>query len=117
MFSSKPFFKENYQSKTIDLSLSFEDSNLCQILSFRQLQAEIGHHVSFKGATISGHSRLYELYLKYPKALFFLKRIKQTLSCTISYSDFGFDIRAERPENLTYLGINLDKIREESDCN
>lgn len=112
MFLSKPFFRTSYSPTVERISqvLKFEDTTLAPILAQKKIQSRVGYHTNFKNHKITSTSWLYKLYATFPKTLSFLKSKTHLVWSEVSYNDYGVNIQAERPENLTYLGIKLQSI-------
>ena len=117
MFLGKPFFRDSYHLTVERISqvMKFEDTSLAPILAQKTIQSRVGYHTNFKNYKITSTSWLYKLYIKFPKCLSFLSSKTHLVWSEVSYDDYGVNIQAERPENISYLGIKLNQIRESSE--
>lgn len=118
MFLSKPFFRDYYSTPTVERIsqvMKFEDTSLAPIVAQKIIQCRVGYHTNFKNHKITSTSWLYKVYQMFPKGLSFLSSKTHLVWSEVSYDDFGVNIQAERAENISYLGIKLNQIRESSE--
>lgn len=113
MFTGKPFFKSKVKTEVVSVTLSFEDTHFATPLAVKKLYRKIGEHIKIVFHTPRTYSRGYELFCRYPRWFFWMKKFKHTVEVEIGFNDFQVSKQAERPADVVFLGISLDKIRSE----
>lgn len=113
MFTGKPLFKSKVKTEIVSVTLPFEDSHFATTLAIKKLYRNIGNHIKIVFHNPRTNSRAYELFCRYPKYFFWMSKFTHTVEVEIGFKDFEINAQAERPENIAFLGISLDKIRSE----
>ena len=113
MFTGKPFFKSKVKTEVVSMNISFEDSHFASTLAIKKLYRNIGEHIKIVFHNPRTTSRFYDLFCSYPRLFFWMRKFQHIIEVEIGFNDFEVTKQAERPKDIVFLGISLDKIRSE----